>query len=152
MSEVIKLSRTSIWTTVIVAIIIIAALVYGLYYAPNAAKQDKIEAYKKVAYESFLCQYNCPIVNATVENETRYIPDVNCINECSKEARAKNVTGTDLSDQDLLSDNLIADILAVRDSCIEGSYYNGDVVNYTIFLDCARPALLDLKQNYTYLN
>jgi hypothetical protein len=150
MSDVIKLTKGGIVIGFVVLILLIAGFWYFGSYQPKMAKADKVEAYKKQVYESILCQYKCPIVNTTVNNETRPTPDVACIKECVNVAKATNITGEDISNAELKSDNLASDILLIIDSCTQTNTVS-KMTNYTGLYDCAGPQLEGLKQNYSYL-
>lgn len=150
-NEMYKLGTAIIVTAIIV--FIIAAFAFKYY--PEMKKEHEVEAYKKAAYNTIICQYNCPLSTQFVPqlNRTEVIPDEICVQNCS--VALMNVNASNIKSEDLVNDNLALDIQNTLKNCkAESQVYNtsvGNAVNTALFFSCARRDLEALKNDYTYL-
>ena len=149
----IRISKSKLYFTFFLILILAVVLVYFYVYQPNQVRKEEIEEYKKSVYESIFCQYSCPIVEVDVLNQTNLLPDVSCTKVCTENLKAKNISLTHFSEEDVLDDNLFIDIDAVIRNCKQNNYNSEtEELNYTSFFSCSAKEIESLKESYSYLS
>jgi len=156
----IKITKKTVYS-VILAIVLIALLVYYfVYYSPSQKMEKGIQGYKKAVYDSILCQHSCKLEeriftdpNDPKKNNTVMLPNPACIKSCTDALKAKNLTGNEFSNDNLVKDNLLYDMDGLIQVCKStNADASGTGVNYAGFFPCVANGLEGLKANYTYLN
>ena len=141
---------TIIVITASIAIIIAGAL---FIYIPKMMKTNNIQEYKKSAYTSILCQYNCPLVNSIYQNKTQLLPDKTCTDACTAVFKAKNYSTESYSPNDLQSDNLLTDMSTVITQCQRNSLSKDEnrTLDNVKYFTCVAESLKNLEEKYPYL-
>jgi len=152
MAAEIKVKKKTVYLFIAVIVILLIAVYLSFYYIPEVTQANKIKAYKTAMFESLVCQYSCPVIEQIIGNSTILAPQVQCIQNCTQELRAKGYNENEFSNEDLLTDNLLQDTIGVIDSCREINKDNLGSTNYTIFFPCALQGLTEIRANYTYLD
>ena len=161
----IQISKKSLLIGVLILVIAIVLLFYFLKYIPEKNKDKDIKIYKKALYDSILCQFTCALSPSKVQNTTVFLPDSLCQKICIVELKSKNLNTTKYSKQDLLTDNLAADIEKVMLDCKnlytkEQSPTNVSTsnetsidipVNTAAYFPCVKQGLIDLQSKYPYI-
>ncbi len=145
----IKKHTINIFLAVIITLIITSA--FFIYY-PKYKESKEIKEYKKALYESVLCQYNCPLVEQTLQNKTQMLPEQTCVQACTEKFRQMNIDGAKFSEKDLQNDNLIKDIEAGVGGCrTKAANLTTLKIDNPAFFNCTIDFLESLNQNYNYL-
>lgn len=151
--KTLKISKKSLYISIISVILVIVLLVYFLKLQPEMARASEVQEFKKALYESTLCQYSCPLSNVTFDNLTQVLPNRTCTDSCLADLRDKNFSSDDFADAELTTDALVADIENIVRSC---NTANRDPENAQVlpeeFFTCIADNLEDLKTDYSYLN
>ncbi len=142
------------WLAIIAAVLITLAVAAVVFvYIPKVQKQNAINSYKKDFFNGIVCEYSCPLTIQTVKNKTQPLPDNECVKNCTAGLMARAAAGDKLSNADLISDNLGAEITGVTNDCKKVGFDNATLsVNSSIYFPCVQAKLLDLRKNYSYLN
>lgn len=163
--ETIQISKKTLFIGLIILIVAAILLYYNFSYLPEKNKEEEIKAYKKALYESILCQFTCALSPSKVQNTTVFLPDSLCQKICIVELRAKNINASKYSEQDVLTDNLAADIEKTMSDCKKLytiSQPTANVsslnetslaipVNTTAYFPCVKQGLIDLQAKYPYI-
>ena len=143
---------------IIVGIVIVIAIIIFFLNKPKAYKNEvslnEINQYKRAVYLSFECQFNCPVVNLTFNNETRLLPIESCIKSCTKDIKEKKASGLNYSENELLNDDLFKDIDLLLSKCKNENKYNvnnSSLLNYSNYFPCVVKELSILPEKYSYL-
>ena len=152
-NDSVKISKKSIYSAVIVILLLVFIGFFAFRYYPNMIKEKKINEYKKALYEGAICQYDCPLVEQVFQNKTQLLPEVTCIKTCLGDFVARNLTLKDFTNQDLQKDDFMKDVEKSVTNC------KTKVVDITIeaernreFFGCISLGLKTLKSKYNYLN
>ena len=148
------ISTGKVITIVIVVLIIAIAASYYLFsYYPKQQKTLQVKEYKKILFDSMLCQYNCPLENQTIANKTGLWPAKVCVDSCTSDFIAKNYSAADITQKDVSTDDLLVDISYLMNDCKRtGSNGNSSILFNGKIFDCIKNGLPALKDKYSYLN
>ena len=136
-----------------IAVILIAVLI--LYKPAYKISSEEIQDYKASLFNSIYCQYSCPLEYITFQNQTQILPSQQCVQKCINDLKLQGYNNTKYSDSDIIrDDNLVIEITSSIDSCSSENpaNFSSSLVNNTLFVDCVKSFLEDIKSNYTYLN
>ncbi len=154
-SDEIKLGSKQVKTISIIATtIIITLLIVGFIfvYYPKQVKANKIDSYKKDAFNSIVCQYSCPLVEQEFQNKTQLLPNTDCVKLCATEFQNNKIKYQGLSNKDLNNDDLINVTSKIIDDCRTNSLKEGTIeLDNEKYFSCVSQSLETLKSQYSYL-
>ena len=154
-SDAIKIGKNQVKTiSIILATVIITLLIVGFafVYYPKIVKASKVDSFKKVAFDSIVCQYSCPLEEQEFKNKTQMLPNTECVTQCASAFQHDKLKYNDLTDKDLNNDNLIKDIPKLIDNCRTNSLINGTFqLENEKYFPCVSQNLETLKEQYSYL-
>lgn len=142
---------------VIVAVVITAVVTFIISYTifkyiPESKENLKVNEYKKEMYQSTLCQYSCHLTLQQVQNQTQYLPEPTCVQDCTKNFKALQTNGDAISNAQLTNDKLIEDMSNAITACKTNAVdINTKILNSTLFFSCSIEKLGSLKDKYNYL-
>ena len=111
-----------------------------------------INEYKKLGYESLLCQYNCPLELQTLNNKTQLLPNSACVEACSQKLKQANVSSDIFSANDLKNDNLFSDITNAVNICKTESVNKTSLtMDNRVYFNCVSEKLKSLAVTYPYV-
>lgn len=147
-----KISRKILYVSLCVVVVLLIAGYFGIDYYKEKKWSDEVNSYKKLLYESTLCQYSCPLEQQTLGNSSLLLPSQECVTGCLDVLRNSTIDVNAFSNNDLMNDGLILDI---QDRVIE---CKKDSINMTTereraerFVGCVGNSLGELKETYNYL-
>jgi hypothetical protein len=143
-------SKIIIWVILAVVLTLLISA-YFFYYMPKQNRIADINDYKRGLYQSSLCQYTCPLTMQTLNNLSQILPEVNCVQNCSAEFKAKFGDGESFSNKELENDDLFKDVLSSINACKTLSAVNS-TLNNSLFFPCVSEKMISLNQTYLYLN
>ncbi len=151
----IKIRKSNLYLLIALILIILIAVFIVKSQNTSGADPVEVQAYKTALFESIYCQYNCPLEYITFNNQTQILPSQQCVQSCISKINEKGYEKTKYSDSDLLrEDNMVLEVTSSIEFCGD-QYpvdYTSELLNNTLFVDCVKSSLNDIKSNYTYLN
>ncbi len=137
-------------------VIILGFLVssFLLFYNPQnvSAKEYTPQEYKKALYDSFSCQYSCPLAEQEYQGRVQLLPSRECTQNCIDNYNSLEIDSSKFTQQELLQDNLAGDVGAIVDNCRAISTSQDGEINNEDFFACTTDGLESLKEDYKYLN
>lgn len=143
---------------IIAAIFLLAIIVLGVYLnrgGRGGGNLTNVQEYKKVIYDSLMCQYSCPLAEVNLSGKTEEMPDGKCINSCLNKIRETGFNRTSFSEGELLDDDFVYNVTDVIETCRQEFMI---VSNESVlpdskgFYGCGLEGLNSLKKYYGYLN
>ena len=148
-----KLSKQIILAVIITSIIIFSVSFFVFKYIPENKQNSKVNDYKKELYNSILCQYSCNLTLQQFQNKTEYLPDKTCVENCTKKFKELQLSGESISNDQIKNDRLIEDLSNTINSCKTEAFDKNNLeLNNTLFFECSKEKLSELKTKYKYLN
>ena len=151
-NDSIKFSKKVLVISAIVLVLLILGSIYYFKILPAQKKQSEIKEYKKALYDSILCQYNCPMQNYTIQNQTQTIQNHECVVQCINGLKGKGYIKNQYSNNEINDDSLAEDIQAIVANCRQNSVDSKtNLPDSQLTTDCAISGLENLKEKYPYL-
>lgn len=131
-------------------IVIIALLAIAGFFAWKYNPKNSLQDYKKLFFDSTLCEYKCPLTEQTINNKTMLAPDGNCVQSCTLEFKKEqgkfNSTQMD-------KDGFLTEIKNVANNCrAEATNISAKKFDNVKFFNCTASGLENMKLKYDYLN
>lgn len=140
---------------ILTAIVVFLLTFLILNYIPDNKRQSELNSYKKDMFDSFACQYQCPLKEQLFQNKTQLLPDVSCTQQCTTALKNKQNESDKFSNNDLKNDNLFLDVEKLVSECRTSSVNNSTMIpsiNNTLFFDCVKGKIEPLRSQYKYLS
>ena len=151
--DYLKISKKSFYIGLVVVVVALVLVGYFFYYAPKVERKEKVEEYKKALYDSIYCQYSCPLVEYTFENnQTQNLPKRECADECIANLK-KDYVREQFTEEELLVDELALDVEILVSECRTNNINNQTgALDSESWVSCSLGKLDELKEKYNYLN